>query len=346
MSKDLFSLSSYKFHLPQELIAQHPCTPRDSSRLMVVNRSTGDISELVFRDLKDFLNSGDQLIFNNTKVIPARLFGKRQSGGQAEILLIRQYADQSWEVLARPGRRMRPNDVVYFSDDFSCTILETLPSGSKRVSFNYHGDFYANLDKYGQLPLPHYIEREAPTEADKERYQTVYAKQPGAAAAPTAGLHFTQELLNDLSQKRVKQNHITLHTGLGTFKPVQVEDIRQHQMHYETCFITEESARELNTHDKKQRQISVGTTCCRSLESAADDRGFIVSGQYETNIFIHPGYQFKFVNSLLTNFHFPESTLLMLVCAFAGYELTMEAYRKAVLEKYRFFSYGDAMLIL
>jgi S-adenosylmethionine:tRNA ribosyltransferase-isomerase len=347
MTKDLYSLSSYQFNLPEELVAQQPCTPRDSSRLMVVDRASGNISEMVFRELKDFLQAGDQLIFNNTKVIPARLFGVRSSGGSAEILLIRQHADHSWDVLARPGRKMRVGDRVTFNDTFSCEILETLPDGGKRVVFQYPGsDFYAVLEQYGQMPLPHYIRREAPTNEDKERYQTVYALQPGAAAAPTAGLHFTQDMLDHFSHTHVKQTHVTLHTGLGTFKPVQVEDIRQHQMHYERCVISETAANQINTQDRAFRQICVGTTCCRCLESSSNTQGIVVPGDYETNAFIYPGYSFKVVRSLLTNFHFPGSSLLMLVSAFAGHELIMEAYEKAVKERYRFFSYGDAMLIL
>lgn len=347
MTKDLFSLSSYQFHLPDELIAQHPCTPRDSSRLMVVDRASGNISEIVFRELTDFLQAGDQLVFNNTKVIPARLFGTRGSGGAAEILLLRQHSDSTWDVLARPGKKMRVGDRVTFGDSFSCTILDTLSDGGKRVSFQYEGDnFYEVLDKYGQMPLPHYIKREAPTKEDSERYQTVYAKHLGAAAAPTAGLHFTQNMLDHFSRKNVNQAQVTLHTGLGTFKPVQVEDIRQHQMHYERCMITEATAKSLNDQKLPFRQICVGTTCCRCIESAANEQGLVLAGEYDTNVFIYPGYQFKVVRSLLTNFHIPGSSLLMLVSAFAGYELIMEAYERAVKERYRFFSYGDAMLIL
>ncbi len=347
MSPDLNSLSAYQFDLPPELIAQVPITPRDSSRLMVIDRSTGNISEMVFRDLKDFLKSRDSLVFNDTKVIPARIIGKRPTGGTAEIFLVRSLGNHIWEALARPGKKMRAGSKVEFGNNFSCEILETLPNGNKIVRFDTGGeDFERQLDKFGQMPLPMYIKREGKNEEDAERYQTIYAANPGALAAPTAGLHFTEEMIKYMKNKGIDQSHITLHVGLGTFRPVQVDDIRQHPMHSEQFLISPDTATRLNQRSITHRQICVGTTSCRALETASNVNGEIISGTYDTNIFIHPGYQFKYVKSLLTNFHIPGSTLLMLVCAFAGYDLTMEAYARAIKDRYRFYSYGDAMLIL
>lgn len=346
MSKDLHLLSSYQFHLPEELIAEYPCNPRDDSRLMVIDRASKKIMEMKFSDLEFFLESGDSLVFNDTKVIPARLFGKRQSGGVAEIFLTNRVSLDTWEVLARPGKKLKIGDFVYFSDDFSVEILESLQDGRKLVKFHYEGEFEVFLDKYGQIPLPHYIKRSVDNPIDKERYQTVYAKTSGAVAAPTAGLHFTTRLIDNLSLKGVEKQFVTLHVGIGTFRPVQVDDIREHQMHAEKVMISEETAKLLNSRKPNKRQICVGTTCCRSLESSVGQDGMITQGAHETSIFIYPGYKFKYVDHLLTNFHLPGSSLLMLVSAFAGYDLIMEAYAKAVQEKYRFFSYGDAMLIL
>jgi len=346
MTKNLHYLSSYQFDLPEELIAQYPCTPRDNSRLMVIDRKSGTISEMRFRELSDFLNEGDSLVFNDTKVIPARLFGTRKTGGVAEIFLTNRVNDDNWEVLARPGKKLKKWDVVYFGKDFSAEIVESLEDGRKLVKFHFEGDFDNVLAQYGKLPLPQYIKRDSEHAIDNERYQTVYAKNSGAVAAPTAGLHFTDELLKKLAEKGVTQEFVTLHVGIGTFRPVQVDDIRDHKMHSEKVFISQKAAAFLNSKARDRRQICVGTTCCRSLESSVNDEGKIKEGEHSTDIFIYPGYQFKYVNHLLTNFHLPGSSLLMLVSAFAGYELIMEAYRKAILEKYRFFSYGDAMLIL
>jgi len=346
MKKDLHLLSSYQFNLPEELIAEYPCTPRDSSRLMVIDRATEKITEMKFSDLGMFLESGDSLVFNDTKVIPARLFGKRQTGGLAEIFLTNQLSLDTWEVLAKPGKKLKIKDFVYFSDDFSAEILESFEDGRKLVKFHYEGEFETLLDKYGQIPLPHYIKRSASNAIDKERYQTVYAKTSGAVAAPTAGLHFTEELIDNLSSKGVSKQFITLHVGIGTFRSVQVDDIREHKMHAEKVAINEETAIALNSRLPNKRQICVGTTCCRSLESSVNEHGLIQKGEHETSIFIYPGYKFKYVDHLLTNFHLPGSSLIMLVSAFAGYDLIMEAYAKAVKDKYRFFSYGDAMLIL
>lgn len=345
MKKDPFALSSYQYHLPEELIAQYPCTPRDNSRLMIIKKSTGEISEVVFHELKDFLKKDDSLVFNDTKVFPARLIGNRESGGKAEIFLTRQISHDTWEALVKPGRKLPKGSRVVFGEELNCEIREIFSDGTREVRFNFHGDFQKLLMKYARIPLPLYIRREPEDHIDIERYQTVFAENTGSVAAPTAGLHFTPELLEDLSNKGVGQNKVTLHVGIGTFRPVKTEDIRHHCMHTEKIIITPETAQKLNTRPENGRQICVGTTCCRSVESA-NHNGLIVPGIHETNIFIYPGYQFQYVRNLLTNFHLSGSTLLMLTCAFGGYELVMEAYAKAVKEKFRFFSYGDAMLIL
>lgn len=344
--KDLYSLSSYDYDLPPKLIAQHPCTPRDHSRLMVIERATGNIQEWRFHELADRLKAHDSLIFNNTKVIPARLLGKRSNGGEAEIFLLRPLGGGLWETLARPGKKLQTGSIVKFENGLFCEILSTQPDGNKILQFNCPTDVDTQLEKQGCMPLPPYIKRNALEPEDLHRYQTVYASIAGALAAPTAGLHFTQELLDSLTKKGIDQTTITLHVGLGTFRPVQVEDIRTHAMHEEHFIITPEAALKLNKRPMNHLQICVGTTCCRALESASSLDGKISPGSYKTNIFIHPGYQFKYVRALLTNFHLPKSTLLMLVCAFAGYDLTMKAYQKAIQDEFRFFSYGDAMLIL
>jgi S-adenosylmethionine:tRNA ribosyltransferase-isomerase len=346
MSKDLHLLSSYKFDLPEHLIANYPCTPRDHSRLMIVDRKSGIISEMKFFELKDFLEKDDSLVFNDTKVIPARLFGRRETGGIAEIFLTKLLRLDTWEALAKPGKKLKNNDKVYFGPDFSAEIIDSLDDGRKIVTFHYEGEFETLLAKYGSIPLPSYIKRDVDLKVDADRYQTVYAKSSGAVAAPTAGLHFTKELMDGLSNKGVLSNFITLHVGIGTFRPVQVDDIRQHKMHAEKVMISEKTAENLNAKLKNSRQICVGTTCCRSLESSVGSDGKISPGSHETSIFIYPGYKFKYVDHLLTNFHLPGSSLMMLVSAFAGYDLIMEAYQKAIKEKYRFFSYGDAMLII
>jgi S-adenosylmethionine:tRNA ribosyltransferase-isomerase len=346
MNIDLHSRSAYEYELPEELIAQLPCCPRDHSRLMIVDRLSGAITEVPFHELQELMQPGDSLVFNDTKVIPARLIGRRPHGGKAEILLTSPHADGTWNALAKPGRKITNGTVIEFGEDFSCEVLESFEDGSRRIQFACAGSFDEALSKYGRMPLPHYIHGGEEGLNDKEWYQTVYAANPGAAAAPTAGLHFTQELLNMLGAKGVSQTRLTLHVGLGTFRPVQTEDIRNHAMHYERFIISPESADALNARKNGARQICVGTTSCRALESAADTKGKIAAGDFETNIFIHPGYNFKYMRTLLTNFHLPGSTLLMLVSAFAGYELIREAYAKAIEKKFRFFSYGDAMLIL
>lgn len=346
MQEDLYALSSYQYHLPSELIAQYPCTPRDSSRLMVVNRQSGNISEMVFRDIIDLLNPGESLVFNDTKVIPSRLIGTRKGGGVSEVFLTNQRAPSVWEAMVKPGKKLIIGSTVTFGPDFSCEVIEILPDGRRVVQFRHSDSFESMLSKYGKMPLPSYIKREAEKEMDDERYQTVYAAKPGALAAPTAGLHFTDELMQRLQNKQIDKTTVTLHVGLGTFLPVKVEDIRLHQMHSERCVITSEAAQKLNARLSGKKQICVGTTCLRTLESIADESGLIVPGEFETRAFIYPGYRFKYVNHLLTNFHLPGSTLLMLVSAFAGRELIREAYEKAVKDRFRFFSYGDAMLIL
>lgn len=342
---DFTSRSTYLYDLPNELIAQYPCTPRDHSRLMVVDRSKGLISEMVFCELVDFLKKNDSLIFNDTKVIPARLSGRKSSGGVLEVFLLEKQPDGTWMALTKPAKKAHLGSTIFFSDSFSCEVVENLTDGAKRIRFHYEGDFNAVLAQHGQMPLPPYIRRKSNAQ-DETSYQTVFAKNPGAIAAPTAALHFTPELIQALTAKGVSQTHLTLHVGIGTFRPVQTEDIRQHEMHSERYEISSEAAKQLNLQQRGRYRICVGTTTCRTLEFASDNQGEIRPGLGSTNIFIYPGYTFKYVSSLLTNFHLPGSTLLMLVCAFAGYELTMEAYAKAISDRYRFYSYGDAMLIL
>jgi len=341
--KNLFDLSAYDYELPKALIASHPLQNRDESRLMIVDRQAVQISEIKFCELADFLDSGDQLILNDTRVIKARLFGAKETGAHIELFLVKMITDSTWEVMARPGRKLKMGDTVTIGPDFSCQIVKTLGSGNKVVRFTFEGDCMELLDSYGQMPLPHYMERGAEV-CDDERYQTVYGKKSGALAAPTAGLHFTPELFSKLAKKGIDSQMVTLHVGLGTFKPVQVDDIREHHMHAESYFLNERTADKINAPHK--RKICVGTTTCRVLETCSDKQGKVKPGSGETDIFIYPGYQFQCVKHLLTNFHLPGSSLIMLVCAFGGYELMMEAYRKAVEQKFRFYSYGDAMLIL
>jgi S-adenosylmethionine:tRNA ribosyltransferase-isomerase len=346
MNPDLYSSLAYSYDLPKELIAQYPCPSRDQSRLMIVERSTGKIYDTVFSSLYDFLQKEDSLVFNDTKVIPAKLIGKRESGGKAEILLTRRNNDETWDVLAKPGKKLRLGSMIEFGPGFTGEILGIYPDGSRRIRFFSLTSLEEALFRYGQIPLPHYISRDVDPTVDATRYQTVFAVKPGALAAPTAGLHFTPELLEKLAKKNISQTYITLHVGLGTFLPVKVKDIRDHPMHTEEFYISQDAAARLNSRPSGKRQICVGTTCCRALESAADSQGNIVAGNFQTKIFIHPGYSFKYVRTLLTNFHLPCSTLLMLVSAFGGYELIREAYAKAVEKRFRFFSYGDSMLIL
>lgn len=337
--------SDFFYELPQELIAQHPAEPRDSSRLMRLNRETGEITHTVFSHVLDQLRPNDCLILNDTRVIPARLFGTKEgTGAVVEFLLLNHREANVWEVLAGPGKKAKPGARFQFGDGLlHCEILEVIEGGNRLAEFSYEGNFYEVLDQIGQMPLPHYI-----TEAleDNEKYQTVYSRELGSAAAPTAGLHFTEELLEKIRQNGVKIGFVTLHVGLGTFRPVKVENINDHVMHSEHYHMPKETAAMINkTKQDGGRVIAVGTTCCRTLESVATKHGAITEDDDWTSIFIYPGYQFKCIDALLTNFHLPESTLIMLVSAFCGYENTMNAYHEAVKEKYRFFSFGDAMFI-
>lgn len=337
--------SDFYYDLPEELIAQTPIYPRDSSRLMVLSKSTGEISHSVFHNIADFLNPGDTLVLNNTRVLPARIFGtKKTTGAVVEFVLLKQKGTLLWECIAGPGKKAKTGDEFKFSEDLSCTVTQVLPDGNRIIEFVCNGEFFAVLDKVGQMPLPHYIKQKL---EDKERYQTVYSKTLGSAAAPTAGLHFTEELLKSIADKGVNIAYVTLHVGLGTFRPVKADDIAEHKMHSEHYWIPQETADIINATKKNGgRVICVGTTSCRTLESAATKFGEIKECSDDTDIFIYPGYDFKVMDAVITNFHLPESTLIMLVAAFAGYDNTMNAYKTAVREKYRFFSFGDAMLII
>ena len=337
--------SDFFYDLPQELIAQHPVTPRDSSRMLVMDRATGALQHRIFHEIPDFLHPEDCLILNDTKVLPARLYGiRRQTGARVEFLLLRQLRADTWEALAGPGKKAKPGTEFDFGDKLSGVVLESLDNGNRIVQFHFDGNFFALLDEIGELPLPHYITEEL---EDKERYQTVYAHTLGSAAAPTAGLHFTPELLDTIRDSGVSVGFVTLHVGLGTFRPVKAENIEDHHMHTEFYSIPEETAQIIRRTKKNGgRVIAVGTTCCRTLESVCRDQGEVCAHSGNTDIFIYPGYEFRCIDGLLTNFHLPESTLIMLVSAFCGYENTMHAYKIAVEERYRFFSLGDCMLIL
>lgn len=336
--------SDFYYHLPEELIAQVPLKQRDASRLMCLGRDSGEVTHRHFYDIVDLLNEGDCLILNNTRVLPARMYGIRQStGATVEFVLLNQREQSVWECLAGPGKRAKPGDRFTFGDGvLEGEVLEVLEGGNRLVRFEHDGDFYSAIDKVGQMPLPPYIKEKL---EDKERYQTVYSDELGSAAAPTAGLHFTTELLERLQQKGVNIGYVTLHVGLGTFRPVKEDDIEKHKMHTEHYHMPAETAELINrTKAEGGRVICVGTTGCRTVESVAQ-QGEIKECSGDTGIFIYPGYEFKCMDGLITNFHLPESTLIMLVSAFAGYEQTMAAYRTAVEEKYRFFSFGDAMFI-
>lgn len=337
--------SDFFYHLPENLIAQTPVEPRNSSRLLSLNRKTGALEHSVFSNLFSYIQKGDTLILNNTRVLPARIYGtKKGTGTRVEFLLLKNLGNDTWETLAGPGRRAKPGTEFMFSPRLSCTVLDSTPEGNRIIKFDCDGDFYALLDEVGQMPLPHYITQKL---EDNERYQTVYSKELGSAAAPTAGLHFTDDMLEELKQKGVNIGYVTLHVGLGTFRPVKADDIKDHKMHTEHYVLPKDTAELINrTKEKEGRVICVGTTSCRTLESAASIHGCIKECSGDTDIFIYPGYEFKCMDGLITNFHLPESTLIMLVSAFAGYENTMNAYKTAVAEKYRFFSFGDAMLIL
>ncbi|MCT4597223.1 MAG: tRNA preQ1(34) S-adenosylmethionine ribosyltransferase-isomerase QueA [Vallitalea sp.] len=338
-------LKDFDFNLPEELIAQDPLQDRASSRLLVLNKETGEVEHKIFKNIIDYLNEGDCLVLNNTRVIPARLIGAREkTHGKVEFLLLKRLQDDQWEVMVKPGRKAKIGDRVQFGDGLlKAEILEVVEGGNRIVQFEYRGIFEQVLDELGQMPLPPYITHQL---EDKERYQTVYAKHSGSAAAPTAGLHFTNELLEILQEKGIKIAYVTLHVGLGTFRPVKVENILEHNMHSEYYFIEQQEADKINeTKRNGGRVIAVGTTSSRTIESIADKEGFVKESHGWTDIFIYPGYQFKAVDCLITNFHLPESTLIMLVSALAGRENVLNAYEIAVKEKYRFFSFGDAMFI-
>jgi len=343
---DGLNVSEFDFNLPETLIAQHPVEPRDASRLMVLNRDSGRIEHHTFRDLVTLLKTGDVLVLNNTRVIPARLIGEKEgTEGKIEVLLLKRLELDVWEALVKPGKRLKVGQKVRFGSGMLIgELLDILENGNRRINFTYSGVFETILDTLGQMPLPPYITAQL---EDQGRYQTVYAKERGSVAAPTAGLHFTPELLGELQKKGVEIVEILLHVGLGTFRPVKVENIRDHPMHSEYYRVDLEAAELINRAKQEGRRvIAVGTTAARTLESVGNDQGRVVPGVGWTDIFIYPGYSFKIVDVLLTNFHFPKSTLIMLVSALAGRELTIKAYELAVLERYRFYSFGDVMLIL
>lgn len=338
--------SDFFYDLPEELIAQDPLEDRTASRLLVLNRETGAIEHKIFSDVIDYLNEGDCLVINNTRVIPARLIGEKEdTGGKVEVLLLKRRANDVWETLVKPGKKLKPGAKITFGDGrLRAEVLEVVEEGNRLVKFHYEGIFEEILDSLGEMPLPPYITHKL---EDKEMYQTVYAKYDGSAAAPTAGLHFTKELLSKIEEKGIKIASITLHVGLGTFRPVKVDDVNNHHMHTEWYEVNAEAADIINeTKRNGGRVICVGTTSCRTLESVADENGYMKAKTGETDIFIYPGYKFKVMDGLITNFHLPESTLVMLVSAFAGKENVLSAYETAVKEKYRFFSFGDAMILI
>ena len=336
--------SDFYYELPEELIAQTPLEQRDSSRLMLLDKVTGQIGHSVFSRLPEYLQPGDCLVMNDSRVLPARLIGRRATGGAVEVLLLTDLGGNVWECLTRPGRKTPVGTKIYFGEgELSGEVVEAVSDGNKRIRFSYEGIFLEVLEKLGRVPLPPYIKAEL---RDPERYQTVYARSPGSAAAPTAGLHFTPKLLEELKEMGVELLYVTLHVGLGTFRPVKEAEIEDHEMHSEFCMIPSEAALRVNAaKEEGRRVIAVGTTSCRTLEAAADEKGMICPFADWVNIFIYPGYRFKCVDALITNFHLPESTLIMLVSALAGREHVLEAYRAAVERRYRFFSFGDAMFI-
>ena len=332
------------YDLPEELIAQTPLEQRDTSRLLVLDRQTGAVNHKHFYDILDFLKPGDCLVMNDSRVLPARLLGHRPTGGAVELLLLKDLGDKKWECLAKPGRKLREGqEMVFGNGELTATVLEVKDDGNRVVEFHFEGIFLEVLERLGKMPLPPYIKAEL---ADQERYQTVYSREVGSAAAPTAGLHFTNDLLSKIREKGVRTTFVTLHVGLGTFRPVKAEEITEHHMHSELCMMSKETADLLNeTKAAGGRVICVGTTSCRTLESLVNDDGSFAEKSKWTEIFIYPGYQFKAMDGLITNFHLPESTLVMLVSAFAGRENVLSAYEQAVKERYRFFSFGDAMFI-
>lgn len=335
----------FYYELPEELIAQTPLEKRDDSRLMVLSRETGEVTHRHFYDIVDYLNPGDCLVMNDSRVLPARLLGHRPTGGAVEVLLLRDLGDKRWECLCKPGRKMQVGSEVSFGNgELTAVVREVREDGNRVVEFRYEGIFLEVLERLGKMPLPPYIKEEL---QDQERYQTVYSREVGSAAAPTAGLHFTKELLEKIREKGVKEAFVTLHVGLGTFRPVKAEEVTDHHMHSELCMLSEETAAVLNeTRRGGGRIICVGTTSCRTLESLVNEDGTFAAKSKWTEIFIYPGYTFKAMDGLITNFHLPESTLVMLVSAFAGREHVLHAYQEAVAARYRFFSFGDAMCIL
>ncbi len=337
-------VSEFNYNLPEELIAQTPLKKRDTSRLMVLDRSENTIEHKLFKDIIEYLKPGDVLVRNNTKVIPARIYGKKDTGANVEFLLLNRIDGDIWESIVRPGNKLHIGTKVIFGNGLlEAEVLDVMPGGTRKVKFSYQGIFNEILDKIGLMPLPPYIHEEL---KEKERYQTVYAKYEGSAAAPTAGLHFTEELLEEVAKKGIEIANVTLHVGIGTFRPVKVEKIEEHDMHSEHYYIKEEDAEKINKAKKEGRRvIAIGTTSCRVLESISDESGFVKEQEGDTKIFIYPGYKFKCIDGLITNFHLPESTLIMLVSAFAERDYIMRAYEEAVKNKYRFFSFGDAMFI-
>lgn len=336
--------SVFYFDLPEELIAQDPLLDRSSSRLLMLDKRTGDTKHETFKNVIDYLNPGDCLVLNNTKVIPARLIGNRETGGAVEVLLLKRHGSDVWECLVKPGKKCKPGAKLVFGDGIlKAEVMDTVEEGNRLIQFEYEGIFEEVLDKLGEMPLPPYITHKL---QDKNRYQTVYAKYEGSAAAPTAGLHFTNELLKKIEEKGVKIAYVTLHVGLGTFRPVKVDNVLEHHMHSEYYEITKEAADTINEAKKRgNKVICVGTTSCRTIESAADENGHLEPKCDNTEIFIYPGYKFKVLDELITNFHLPESTLVMLVSALAGKDNVLNAYEEAIKERYRFFSFGDAMFI-
>ena len=337
-------VSDFNYELPEELIAQTPIEKRDESRLMVLDKNTGEIEHKIFRDIIDYLQPGDCLVRNNTKVIPARLYGKKETGANVEFVLLKNLEGDIWETMVRPGNKLHSGAKVIFGDGLlRAEILETLQDGTRKVKFEYDGIFNEILDKIGLMPLPPYIHESL---KDNDRYQTVYAKYEGSAAAPTAGLHFTDELLKKIEEKGISIANVTLHVGIGTFRPVKEKNIEDHQMHTEHYYIKQEDADKINKAKLSgHRVIAVGTTSCRTIETIADEKGLVKACEGDTGIYIYPGYKFKCLDALITNFHLPESTLVMLVSALAGRENILNAYNEAVKEKYKFFSFGDAMFI-
>ncbi len=336
--------TDFFYELPEELIAQTPLPQRDASRLLLLDKTSGRVGHRHFRDLLELLVPGDCMVFNDSRVLPARLIGTRESGGAVEVVLLRDLGAGRWECLTRPGRKTRPGTKLRFGDgELTAEVAEVTDGGNRLIDFRYEGIFLEVLDRLGKMPLPPYIKEEL---QDRERYQTVYSRELGSAAAPTAGLHFTKELLTEIREKGVLTEYVTLHVGLGTFRPVKAENVEDHEMHAEYCVIPEETARAVTeTKRRGGRVIAVGTTSCRTLESFASEDGSLRAASGWTDIFIYPGYRFKCVDALVTNFHLPESTLIMLVSALAGRENVLRAYREAVGERYRFFSFGDAMFI-